>query len=151
MIKKRVNKGDAEAINQLGEYYYFGVAGLTKDVPRAIELWTESAELGSVDAQFNLGDTYYHGEGVDEDKPRGIQHWQEAAMKGHVLSRRWLGYDDLCAGHHGLAVQHFMISAKMGEEDSQGGRSSNLPSRQQVLLREPGTDKGCHSRDRVVG
>ena len=86
MIKKRVGKGDADAIFFLGYEYFRGETGLTRNVPRAIELWTEAAELGSLEAHFNLGDSYYSGDGVVEDKPRGIRHWQEAAMKGYVVS-----------------------------------------------------------------
>ena len=51
MIQKRVDKGNAEAIKVLGEMHYDGGLGLAKDVPRAIELYTEAAELGSIDAQ----------------------------------------------------------------------------------------------------
>ena len=95
MIQKRVDKTDAEAINYLGNICYQGYLGLTKDVPRAIELWTEAAELGSLDAHYRLGLVYYkfngNGNGVEEDKPRGIHHWQQAAMKGDALSRHSLG------------------------------------------------------------
>ncbi|EJK58604.1 hypothetical protein THAOC_21257, partial [Thalassiosira oceanica] len=80
MVQKRVDKGDAEAINFISYKHFHGGLGLAKDVPRAIELWTEAAELGSVDAHYMLGSMYYHGDGVEEDKPRGIRHWQEAAM-----------------------------------------------------------------------
>ncbi|EJK53185.1 hypothetical protein THAOC_27433 [Thalassiosira oceanica] len=119
MIQKRVDKGDAEAINHLAGQYYLGTLGLMKDVPRAVELWTEAAELGSVDAHYQLGVTYYDGDGVQEDKPRGIRHWQEAAMKGDVSSRHFLGYDEFHNnGNCELAVQHWMMSAKMGYEDS---------------------------------
>ena len=45
MVQKRVDKGDAEAICSLGYQYCYGSMGLTKNVPRAIELWTEAAEL----------------------------------------------------------------------------------------------------------
>ncbi|EJK53541.1 hypothetical protein THAOC_27007, partial [Thalassiosira oceanica] len=45
MIKKRTDKKDAEAISRLGQKYFYGELGLTKDVPRARELWTEAAEL----------------------------------------------------------------------------------------------------------
>ena len=49
MVQKRADKGDAGAIKVLGDNYfhthYHGDLGLTKDVPRAIELWTEAAEL----------------------------------------------------------------------------------------------------------
>ncbi|EJK53351.1 hypothetical protein THAOC_27233 [Thalassiosira oceanica] len=122
MVQKRVSKGDGEAITLLGYKYYHGDLGLTEDVSRAIELWTEAAELGSIDAQYQLGLTYYTGEGVEEDKSRGIHHWQQAAMEGHVMSRYNLGaveyYND---GHYEVAVQHYMISAKMGHEKSLNG------------------------------
>ena len=119
MVQKRVDKGDAEAIKHLGEKYYLGELGLVKDVPRAIELWTKAAELGSIDAHSYLGDAYGAGDGVEEDKPRAIHHWQQAAMKGHVPSRYMLGaverYEN---GNNELAVQHWVISAKMGCEHS---------------------------------
>ena len=118
MIQDRVDKRDAAAINHLGSKNYFGELGLAKDLPRAIELWTEAAELGSLSAQFSLGLGYYTGQGVEEDKPRGFRHWQEAAMKGHVESRHNLGVAEIREGDCELAVQHLMISAKMGYEDS---------------------------------
>ncbi|EJK51934.1 hypothetical protein THAOC_28848, partial [Thalassiosira oceanica] len=46
MVQKRVDKRDAVAIYQLGQKYFHGILGLPKDVPRAIELWLEAAELG---------------------------------------------------------------------------------------------------------
>ena len=39
-------------------------------------------------------------------------------MKGHVESRHNLGYTEILEGNYELAVQHFMISAKMGFENS---------------------------------
>ncbi|EJK45464.1 hypothetical protein THAOC_35919 [Thalassiosira oceanica] len=118
MIQKRVSKGDADALYNLGCKYFHGELGLAKDVPRAIELWTEAAELGSLEAHYQLGVTYYAGDGVQEDKPRGVRHCQEAAMKGHVESRHNLGIDTFKNGNCELAVQHWMLSAKMGKEDS---------------------------------
>ena len=118
MVQKRADKGDAEAINYLGERYFHGELGLEKDVSRAIELWTEAAVLGSLDAHHELGHTYYYGDGVEEDKPRGIEHWQQAAMKGDVESRDNLGVVECKSRNHQLAMQHWMISAKMGYERS---------------------------------
>ncbi|EJK59915.1 hypothetical protein THAOC_19809, partial [Thalassiosira oceanica] len=39
-VQKRVDKGDgtAEAIRVLGESYYSGDLGLTKDIPRSVKL-----------------------------------------------------------------------------------------------------------------
>ena len=118
MVQKRVDKGDAEAIKFLGQQSFYGSLGLTKDVPRAIELWKRAAELGSSDAHYHLGLVYCSGNSIEEDKPRGIRHWQQAAIKGHVLSRRNIGGAEFEAGNYELAVQHWMISAKMGCEGS---------------------------------
>ena len=117
-VQKRADKGDAGAIKFIAYNHYYGELGLAKDVPRAIELWTESAELGSLVAHYYLGAMYYNGVGVEEDNPRGIRHWQLAAMKGHVTSRHNLGAVEFNAGNYDLAVQHFLISAKMGYEGS---------------------------------
>ena len=118
MIQKRVSKGDEEAIHQLGSSYLHGGNGLAKDVPRAIKLWTEAAELGSVEAHYNLGVAHYFGKGVEENKPRGIRHWQKAAMKGEALSRHNLGNVEYYNTNFELAAQHWMISAKMGHGNS---------------------------------
>ena len=118
MVRKRADKGDADAISFLGNQYYFAQLGLTKNVPRAIKLWTKAAELGSLEAHGYLGCSYYHGEGVEEDKPRGIRHWQQAAMEGEANSRFNLGIAEYQGENDELAVQHWMISAKMGYEES---------------------------------
>ena len=121
MVQKRVDKGDAAAIKDLGDSYYYGELGLTKDLPRAIELWTAAAELGSLDAHCELGMLYYNGNGVEVDKPRGLHHYQQAAIKGDVPSRHNLGAVEFNAGNYDLAVQHFLISSKMGHEESLNG------------------------------
>ncbi|EJK57488.1 hypothetical protein THAOC_22461, partial [Thalassiosira oceanica] len=116
--ESRVGKRDAEAMKFLGNASFHGELGLAKDVPRAIELLTEAAELGSVEAHYNLGHTYYNGDGAQEDKPRGIRHWKEAATKGHVFSRNNLGMVEFENGNCELAVRHWMISAKLGYDKS---------------------------------
>ncbi|EJK50600.1 hypothetical protein THAOC_30366, partial [Thalassiosira oceanica] len=114
MIQKRVYKGDADAITYLGHKHYFGQLGLAKNVSRAIELWTEAAELGSLDAHYQLGHVYYTGVGVEVDRARGIHHLQQSAMKGNAESRHNLGANEYDHGNYQLAVQHWMISAKNG-------------------------------------
>ena len=118
LVQKRVGKGDADAMKFLGDQYFYGDLGLTKDVPRAIELWTEAAELGSLHAHFELGVAYYNGNGVEQDKQRGIHLFQQAAMKGDVHCRHNLGFAEHEDGNYELAVQHWMVSAKMGQEES---------------------------------
>ena len=118
LAQKRVDKGDAEAMRFLGEQYFHGKVGLKQDVPRAIELWTEAVELGSIDAHLELGLVYYTGDGVEEDKSRGICYWQQAAMKGNFLCRYSLGLDEHDNGNFSLAAQHWMICARMGDQEA---------------------------------
>ena len=114
MIQARAEKKDPVAIHFLGEKYWHGKFGLKKDKRKAVELWTEAAELGSVEALNHLGGAYYIGEGVEVDKIKGAEFWSKAAMQGHVDSRHYLGRDEGRKGNHERAVRHFLISAKMG-------------------------------------
>ncbi|EJK50550.1 hypothetical protein THAOC_30424, partial [Thalassiosira oceanica] len=121
LVRKRVDAGDPVAVESLATAYYRGNRGLQQDFPRAIELWTEASRLGDLDAHYKLGYRYYYGDGVEQDVARGIRHWQHAAIQGHPSSRFALGLDEYHNGNHELAVQHLMISAKMGDEDSLNG------------------------------
>ena len=87
MIQARVEKKDPEAVNDLAEKYYYGMLGLQKDVRKAVDLWTESAELSSLKALCHLGVAHYSGNGVQENKAMGILFFKKAAMRGHVESR----------------------------------------------------------------
>ncbi|EJK59756.1 hypothetical protein THAOC_19986 [Thalassiosira oceanica] len=117
LIQKRVEARDPKATRLLAEVYYHGDRGLKIDVPRAIELWTEAANLGDLNAHCMLGIVYYHSlKGVEQDVGRGVQHWQRAAIQGHPQSRHNLAVHEYKNGNHELGVQHWMISAKMGYE-----------------------------------
>ena len=92
---------------------------MEKNESRAIELWSEAADLGSTEALHNMGDIYYHGKGVKRDKSKGLRCWESAAMQGGVHSRHCLGcieYTQHC--EFDRAVRHFLISAKMGLKPS---------------------------------
>ena len=52
------------------------------------------------------------------DLERSNQHHEEAAMRGHVLSRFNMGIVAYNDGHRHLALQHFLISAKLGHKAS---------------------------------
>ncbi|EJK43936.1 hypothetical protein THAOC_37571 [Thalassiosira oceanica] len=118
LVRKRVDAKDPEATEFLARIYYDGKHGLKQETSRAIELWTEAARLGDFSAHFQLGPRYYFGQGVEQDVARGIRHLQHAAIQGDPDSRLMLGCHEYKSGNHELALRHFMISAKMGDEDS---------------------------------
>ncbi|EJK60572.1 hypothetical protein THAOC_19046, partial [Thalassiosira oceanica] len=103
MVMDRVTKKDPEGINFLAEQYFFGQLGLQKDMRKAVELYSEAAELGSVETLFSLGNAYFLGEGAKEDKKKAVQLWSKAAMQGHAESRHNLGAIEMERGNRDRA------------------------------------------------
>ncbi|EJK67595.1 hypothetical protein THAOC_11345 [Thalassiosira oceanica] len=118
MIRKRVAARDPMAIWNLGTKYFFGKYGLKKDVTRAVELYLHAAELGVKEAHYNLGVTYDEGTDVEKDMAKALRHYEAAATCGHVFARHNLGCKEYKDGNYDLALQHFLISAKLGQENS---------------------------------
>ena len=118
MVQKRVDAGDPMAIYFLGVQYERGKYGLEKDLVRAIELYERAAELGVEKAHYNLGILYDLGKDVEKDMDKAIRHYEAAAMSGYVFARHNLGCEEGNAGYKDLALQHWMISAKLGHENS---------------------------------
>ena len=83
LIQKRMNAGDAEAYNQLGCSYDYGLFGLTKDCSRTVELYTEAADRGLPEAHYSLGRSYQIREGVERDIDKALRHYAAAAKGGH--------------------------------------------------------------------
>ena len=118
MIRKRVDKGDPKAIFHLGNQYSCGQYGLEKDVARAVKLYERAAELGVKEAHFSLGVLYDEGTDVEKDMAKAIRHYEAGAMCGEVSARYNLGCMEYDAGNDDLALQHCMIGAKLGHENS---------------------------------
>ena len=118
MIRKRVEKGDPAAIWFLGCQYEHGEYGLEKDVVMAVELYERAAELGAKDAHYSLGVLYDEGTDVAKDMSKAIEHYEAAAMCGDVFARYNLGCMEYDAGNYDLALQHFLMAAKLGDRDS---------------------------------
>ncbi|EJK59609.1 hypothetical protein THAOC_20139 [Thalassiosira oceanica] len=119
MIQARVARKDPTAIFYLGGKYCNGSLGLQKDTRKAVELYAEAAELGSIYAIFIIGNAYDFGEaGVGQDKKMAVKFYRKAAMHGHVHARHNLGIKEWKEGNYNRAVRHLLISAKMGYESS---------------------------------
>ena len=118
MLLVRAKKKDPAAINFLGEQYFFGEFGLQKDMRKAVELWAEAADLGSIEAIFSLGNAHHNGHGVEQDEAKSAEFFKKAAIQGHADSRHSLGNHEGKKGNHDRAVRHFLISATMGLKDS---------------------------------
>ena len=117
-LEKRMKSKNADSFYCLGNRYYKGDLGLTKDINKAMELWSQRAELGSINAHFSLGQLFYQGHGVNIDRNKAIHHWKVAAIGGHEHARVTLGHVEDERGFKDLALKHFMIAAKSGYDEA---------------------------------
>lgn len=117
-VQKRVDAGDPMAIWHLGNKYRYGRSGLEKDMTRAVELYERAAELGVKEAHYCLGFLYSKGKDVEKDTAKAIRHYEVAAMLGDVDARYSLGHGEGRAENHDLALQHYLMAAKMGHQNA---------------------------------
>ena len=118
--KKRVEVGDAQAMFDLGYYYFYfnGAVGLPRNRAKAMELYHRAGELGRADAYYNIGHAYYFGEGVEMDQEKADHYYELAAMGGVAEARHNLGCDEDHAGNWDRAIKHYMIAAGDGQNES---------------------------------
>ena len=110
---KRIEANDPVAMSEMG----------TKrvkegDYKSAFEYWSRAAELGDVNAHYQLAIMYCHGRGVEKDERRELHYLQEAAIRGHPEARHNLGCTEEHHGSMDRATKHFIIAAKLGVDES---------------------------------
>ena len=90
------------------------------DYTAAIEYFSRAAELGEVDAHYNLSILYREGKGVEKDKKKELHHLTEAAIGGHPIARHKLGVVEVESGCGSMdrLVKHLIIAAKLGDDTS---------------------------------
>jgi len=110
MIKAAAQRGISSALNRYAFKIFYAEDGIERDIPKAIELYIEAAELGNSAAQSNLpiklnqySVKHFNGEdGIERDIPKAIELCREAAALGHEDSIR-----DLPPILNGYAVNLF--------------------------------------------
>ena len=117
-IKKLMEKGHADAFNQLGGHYEDGTSGMPQDRAKANELYLKAGELGCANAYYNLGLSYNEGAGVEIDKKKAKHFYELAAMNGDLHARHNLGCVEGQAGNYHRSYKHFMLSAGAGCKES---------------------------------
>ena len=90
-LKKRLASDDADAITQLGCYYYNGRMGLPQNYRKANKLYLRAGELGCALAYHNLAISYGQGRGVERDDKKAKYYLELAAIGGYVKARHDLG------------------------------------------------------------
>ena len=116
-IKKRIDKGDAEAMITKAHWCRDGLRGLPKDEAKFLELMKKAADIGSGEAMYYLGFAYIMGvDGAPKDEKKGISHLETAVKMGNVDSRCLLGSVSAAKGNFHLANKHYRLAAEAGQK-----------------------------------
>lgn len=118
-IERIINDDDVRA-NELysnGLKYYNGI-GVEQDYLKAVELFIQAADLGSINAYHKLGLCYEFGYGVETDYEKSYGFFLVAANNGDMYAQNTIGY----YLDHGYGVERnkveafywFMKSAEQG-------------------------------------
>ena len=118
-IKKRIGKGDAEAMFIMAHWCLDGEDGIPKDEAKAVELFKKAAEMGSVRAMYHLADSYFTGtNGFPKDKKKSIEYFENTVKMGDVDSRCILGAVSVDEENFQLATKHYRLAAEAGHESA---------------------------------
>ncbi len=108
---KRVAANDPVALREMGKKH-----DSDGDYGSAFKFYTKAAELGDVEARYNLSNLYHKGEGVEKDEKKELYHLEEAAIGGHPYARYNLACEEWNKDRIDRAVKHFIIAANLGHD-----------------------------------
>lgn len=112
-IMKRIKANDPAALCEMGTRLYH-----EGDHDKAFEYWTKAAELGDMEAHYQLGSMYWRGDGVERDEEKAVYHYENAAIGGDPYARHNLGCYEERKGNIERSVKHYIIAANLGHEGS---------------------------------
>lgn len=112
--KERIEANDPPSLCFVGIECYEEEGGYDK----ALEYLTKAAELGDIEAHYQLGRMYMEGGGVKKDSEKAVYHLEKAAISGHPNARSRLGCIEGENGNMEKVVKHLVIAANLGHEGS---------------------------------
>ena len=115
-LMKRVEANDPAAIRKMGGKHFD-----EGDYDGAFKYWTKAAELGNVEAHYELSIMYRDEECVEKDEKKEIYHLEEAAIGGHASARQNLGVYEERNGRIDRTVKHLIIAANLGLDSAMKG------------------------------
>mmetsp|Transcript_7420 Transcript_7420/g.15201 ORF Transcript_7420/g.15201 Transcript_7420/m.15201 type:complete len:342 (+) Transcript_7420:105-1130(+) len=83
-IRARAERGDANAMYNLGGYYDTGRPSIPKDQAMARVWFQRAAEKGESRGAYNLACSYRDGEGGAVDKAQAAKYFRMAGERGHI-------------------------------------------------------------------
>eukprot|EP00727_Mastigamoeba_balamuthi_P007749 m51a1_g3595 hypothetical protein (598) ;mRNA; r:1176176-1179089 len=81
-IRRAAEQGDAQALERLGDLYWFGDGGLRADLEAALAWYRRAAAAGSAVAKCSVAYAYETGQGAARDLAQAVRWYSEAAGEG---------------------------------------------------------------------
>ena len=117
--RKRVERKDPQALNNLAMHYGEGRLGLPVDQAKCIDLLRQSADLCCPAAHYQLGNFYDDGKmGLEQNEAEALKYWKKAAGGGHCFAQHNLGNAEYQNGEYSAAMRHWRLSASGGFKNS---------------------------------
>ena len=91
MLESEIEKGDPDAMNDLGAMYYDGHRGFEQSFEKAVYYYDMAASNGNRQAQENLGYCYYYGRIGEPDYKKAFHYFALGAFDGHLISLYKIG------------------------------------------------------------
>lgn len=119
LYKKAADLGHAEALNDLGYFFYQTGLVVEKDSAKAFVCYEKAANLGDRPAMINLSGAYLKGEGVVKDEKKAFFWCKKAADLGFSFGLNNLAYyfyrtGLVVAKDESKAFELFTKAAEMG-------------------------------------
>ena len=95
-------RGNAEAQNKLGNYYYYGI-NVERDYQKSMKWFQKAADQGDTEAQNRLGKCYANGTGVNKNLSKAVEWFQKAAEQGDAEAQKNLEEVKDIMFHDGIA------------------------------------------------
>ncbi|KAF2298424.1 hypothetical protein GH714_023543 [Hevea brasiliensis] len=85
-------KGNAEAMYKIGQFYYFGLRGLRRDQAKALSWFSEAVKKGEPRSMELLGEIYARGAGVERNYTKAIGCFKLASEQQLYSAYNGMGY-----------------------------------------------------------
>lgn len=83
-LRKAAEQGHTYSEEKLGNYLYYGAAGVPSDKDAAVRYWLSAAQKGNKRAQYEYGQMLLNKEGATDDERTEGEAWlRKAALRNH--------------------------------------------------------------------
>jgi TPR repeat protein len=120
LLQEEVDRGNVEAMVNLGAAYLRGAGGGEVSESAALEMWEKAAAAGSSRGRLNLGILLRQANTIPRDPERSLQEIQAAAetnlVEAHsVLGRLLFNGDQYQEQDFSAAFPHLLVAAEQGD------------------------------------